>query len=162
MSNGITLCVVGAGSSYTPELIEGIVAQDREALPVDAICMTDIDAERLRVMVGLSERMVRRAGRDIRIASGTRLDEMLSGADYVITQIRVGGMAARHLDESIPLQYGIVGQETTGPGGMFKALRTIPAMLEIARAVEAVAPQAYVLNYTNPSGIITEAVSKHS
>jgi 6-phospho-beta-glucosidase len=71
-------------------------------------------------------------------------------------------MAARHLDESIPLQYGIVGQETTGPGGMFKALRTIPAMLEIARTVEEVAPEAYILNYTNPSGIITEAVSKHS
>jgi 6-phospho-beta-glucosidase len=87
---------------------------------------------------------------------------MLDGADFVVTQIRVGGMAARYLDESIPLKYGIVGQETTGPGGMFKALRTIPAMIDIARAVARRAPSALILNYTNPSGIITEAVLTHT
>jgi 6-phospho-beta-glucosidase len=162
MSRGITLCVVGAGSSYTPELIEGIVRQDPGLLPVREIRLTDIDADRLSTMAGYSERAVRHTGREIAIRSDQRLPPMVEGADFVITQIRVGGMKARHLDESIPLKYGLIGQETTGPGGMFKALRTIPAMLAIAKTVARVAPNAFILNYANPSGIIAEAVSKHT
>ncbi|HEY3417959.1 MAG TPA: 6-phospho-beta-glucosidase [Armatimonadota bacterium] len=162
MIDGITLCIVGAGSSYTPELIDGLLTQSEEQLPVREIRMHDLNTERLSVMAGLAARMIAHSGRQVILRSGGDLASLLPGADFVITQIRVGGMPARHLDETIPLKYGIVGQETTGPGGMFKALRTIPPMLEIARAVEKHAPQAFILNYTNPSGIITEAVRRHT
>ncbi len=162
MNRSITVAIMGAGSSYTPELMDGFLGLDPARLPVAEFRLFDTNAERLGVMAGLSERMVRRHGRDIAVKTCARLEESLEGADFVITQIRVGGMQARWLDESIPLKYGILGQETTGPGGMFKALRTIPAMLEIASAVEHVAPQAFILNYTNPSGIVTEAVTRHT
>ncbi|MHB9130268.1 MAG: family 4 glycosyl hydrolase [Armatimonadota bacterium] len=162
MRDGITICVVGAGSSYTPELIEEIINLPERDLPISSVRLTDVDPARLGIMTGLAERMVRHAGKKIVITAGPDLRVMLDGADFVITQIRVGGMQARYLDESIPLKYGIIGQETTGPGGMCKALRTIPAMLEIARTVYEVAPQAFILNYTNPSGIITEAVRKYA
>jgi len=114
------------------------------------------------VMAGLSERMLAHAGRDVEVTTGTDRRATLDGADFVITQIRVGGMAARHLDESIPPKYGIVGQETTGPGGMFKALRTLPHMIDIARDVADICPRAFILSYTNPSGIVTEAVGRHT
>jgi 6-phospho-beta-glucosidase len=156
------VCVVGAGSSYTPELIEGLLQQDPALLPVRELRLTDIDAERLAIMAGFGERAVRHAGRDVTVVSDKRLAPMIEGADFVITQIRVGGMKARHLDESIPLKYGIIGQETTGPGGMFKALRTIPPMIEVGNTVASAAPDAYILNYANPSGIVAEAVSKHT
>ncbi|MHC4983382.1 MAG: family 4 glycosyl hydrolase [Planctomycetota bacterium] len=162
MTDRLTICIVGAGSSYTPELVEGLIEQSRAGLPVGSIRLTDVNAERLKIMAGLSQRMIRHAGCEIEVRSGERLEEMLAGAEFVITQIRVGGMPARHLDESIPLKYGIIGQETTGPGGMFKALRTIPQMIEIAGEVAKVSPEAFILNYTNPSGIITEAVSKYT
>ncbi len=162
MGTGIQLCIVGAGSSYTPELIEGILAHAPEPLPITDVRLHDIDADRLAVMAGLAERMVRHAGKRIEVRAGTALAPLVEGADFVITQIRVGGMAARYLDESIPPRYGLLGQETTGPGGMFKALRTIPPMLAIARTVEQVAPRAFLLNYTNPSGIVTEALRRHT
>jgi len=162
MAKSITIAVVGAGSSYTPELIEGILGQSPERLPIKEIRLTDINAERLAVMTGLAERMIRHKNRAIRVRHGAGLKRMLEGVDFVIAQIRVGGMPARYLDESIPAKYGILGQETTGPGGMFKALRTIPAMIRIARVVERVAPDAFILNYTNPSGIIAEAVLNHT
>lgn len=162
MADGINLCVVGAGSSYTPELIETIINLRDDELPVATIRLMDIDAERLRLMTGLTERMLRHAGKRITVESSVDLQSLLPGVDFVITQIRVGGMKARYLDESIPLKYGIIGQETTGPGGMCKALRTIPPMLAIARMVYELAPQAFILNYTNPSGIITEAVRKYA
>jgi 6-phospho-beta-glucosidase len=162
MARGLTVCVVGAGSSYTPELIAGILAEPPDQLPIAEVRLTDINPERLAIMAGLSQRMARAAGRGLAIHSDTSLGRMLEGVDFVITQIRVGGMKARHLDESIPLKYGIIGQETTGPGGMMKALRTIPHMIAIARAVEPCSPSATILNYTNPSGIITEAVTRYT
>jgi len=162
MSDLLKVCIVGAGSSYTPELISGMLAHPVEELPIGVVSMHDVDPGRLSVMAALAGRMAAAKGRDLRIESGIVLEPLLEGADFVITQIRVGGMEARHQDESIPLKHGVIGQETTGPGGMFKALRTIPAMLAIARRVERVAPDAFILNYTNPSGIITEAVSRHS
>lgn len=162
MKQGLTVGIIGAGSSYTPELMDGFLNLAPGLLPVQAFRLFDTNAERLAIMTGLSERMIRKRERDLTVKSFSSLESALEGVDFVIAQIRVGGMAARYLDESIPLKYGIVGQETTGPGGMFKALRTIPAMLEIARAVERVAPQAFVLNYTNPSGIVTEAVTRHT
>ena len=162
MSRGLSVCVVGAGSSYTPELVHGLLRQSPDELPLRDLRLTDINPDRLGIMAGFSERAIRQAGREVTVSHDTRLEPMLAGVDFVITQIRVGGMKARHLDESIPLKYGIIGQETTGPGGMFKALRTIPAMVEIGNAVASAAPDAFILNYANPSGIVTEAVSKHT
>ena len=162
MNEGLTLCVVGAGSSYTPELIEGLLAHTHEQLPVTDLRLCDPAGDRREIMAGLAERMIAQAGRRITVRQGADLAPLLAGVDFVITQVRVGGMAARALDEKIPLRHGIIGQETTGPGGMFKALRTIPPLLEIARTVERVAPQAFILNYTNPSGIIAEAISRHT
>jgi len=162
MSRSLSMCVVGAGSSYTPELVEGLLQQDPALLPVRELRLTDINEERLAIMAGFTERAVRHTRCDVTVASDTRLPPMIEGADFVVTQIRVGGMKARHLDESIPLEYGIIGQETTGPGGMFKALRTIPPMIEIGSTVASAAPDAFILNYTNPSGIVTEAVSRYT
>ncbi len=154
--------VVGAGGSYTPELVSGLAGGPGVDLPVGQIRLVDIDQERLGIMAGLTERMLAAADRPIEVCASTDLSRSLPGADFVVTQVRVGGMAARHLDESIPLRYGVIGQETTGPGGMFKALRTIPVMVEIAREVVRLAPEATILNYTNPSGVITEAVLNHT
>ncbi|OPZ80692.1 MAG: putative 6-phospho-beta-glucosidase [bacterium ADurb.Bin429] len=162
MHDGIILAIIGAGSSYTPELIQGLIDHARHDLPVAAIQLIDPDASRLEIMAGLSERMVAEAGLPIRVFRATTLDALSVNTGFIITQIRVGGMAARYVDETIPLKYGIIGQETTGPGGMCKALRTIPAMLDIARAIEQRCPNAFILNYTNPSGVITEAVYKYS
>ncbi|HEY3396998.1 MAG TPA: 6-phospho-beta-glucosidase [Armatimonadota bacterium] len=162
MPTGITILLVGAGSSYTPELIDGLLSRPADQYPVREIRMQDPNAERRGIMAGLAERMIAASGREITVRQGAELVPLLAGVDFVITQIRVGGMDARYLDESIPMKYGCLGQETTGAGGMFKALRTIPPMLEIARAVEREAPQAFILNYTNPSGIITEAVCRHT
>jgi 6-phospho-beta-glucosidase len=162
MRNGVNIAIFGAGSSYTPELIHGLIAGARADLPVAAIQLFDVDARRLGIMSRLAERMVEAADLRVQILSETHPDALLASTDFVIAQIRVGGMAARYLDESIPLKYGIIGQETTGPGGMCKALRTIPAMLEIAGVVERRCPRAFILNYTNPSGVITEAVRKYS
>ena len=162
MNSSINITIVGAGSSYTPELIEGLLALAEQEVPVGELRLQDLDPHRLEIMAALARRMTVHAGRSLTVSAGTDLEQAVRGADFVITQIRVGGMNARHLDESIPLKYGIIGQETTGPGGLFKALRTIPPMLEIARTVERVAPEAFILNYTNPSGIVTEAVCNHT
>ena len=162
MKRSLSVCIVGAGSSYTPELVQGLMEQEPDELPVRELRLTDIDPDRLAIMAGFTQRVVRHIGREVTVASDVHLEPMLEGVDFVITQIRVGGLKARHLDESIPLKYGIIGQETTGPGGMFKALRTIPPMLSIANAVASLCPNAFLLNYTNPSGIVTEAVRKHT
>jgi 6-phospho-beta-glucosidase len=155
------LVIVGGGSSYTPELVDGLV-QHAGSFPVSEICLTDINQTRLDILCGFSQRMIARSGKTIQVTATTDLRKALEGATFVNSLIRVGGMDARILDEKIPLKYGLVGQETTGPGGMMKALRTIPPMLEIAQAVEAVCPDAWLINYTNPSGIIAEALGKHS
>lgn len=162
MNTAINLAIVGAGSSYTPELIAGLLALPEDDVPARELRLHDIDVHRLEIMAALARRMTAHAGRRLTVTASTELEPAVRGAHFVITQVRVGGMTARQLDESIPLKYGIIGQETTGPGGMFKALRTIPAMLEIARTVARVAPEAFILNYTNPSGIVTEAVCNHT
>ncbi len=157
----IKLAIIGAGSSYTPELIEGLV-REKESLPVGEIAFQDIDQERLEVMTGFCRRYLKYLGHDIQITPTTERREAMRGARFIDVQIRVGGNAQRVLDEKIPLNYGLVGQETTGPGGMLKALRTIPVMLEIARDVERHSPEAWIINYTNPTGLVTEAVTKHT
>jgi 6-phospho-beta-glucosidase len=158
---GLKISVIGGGSTYTPELIEGFIARHDE-LPVATIALMDIDEHRLRVVGGLAERMLAAAGLDINLQLATRRREAIEGADYVITQIRVGGLPCRIRDEKIPLPFGVVGQETTGPGGFAKALRTIPVLLDIARDVAELAPGAHLINFTNPSGIITEALLKYT
>ena len=157
----LKIAVIGAGSSYTPELVERI-AQMRDALPVSELAFVDIRPERMEVVAGFCRRFLARLGCDLRITTHTERRPALEGARFVITQVRVGGNQQRVLDEKIPLRYGIIGQETTGPGGMFKALRTIPVMLDIARDVEAVCPQAWVINYANPTGMNAEAVQRYT
>ena len=132
----ISLCIVGAGGSYTPEIVEGVLA--RPDLGIAELSLVDSNPERLTVMAGLTRRMVAAAGRRIEVHESTDLATAAKGADFVVTQIRVGGMAARQIDETIPLRYGVIGQETTGPGGMFKALRTIPVMIQVAQVIDAV------------------------
>jgi len=162
MKKTIKIAIIGAGSNYTPELIRGIINQSAKELPIGQITMMDIDAKRLDIMAGLAERMLKKSDRAIRICAERDLKKAVSGVDFVISQIRVGGVDARVLDEKIPLKYDTLGQETTGAGGMFKALRTIPQMLQVAQAMHENSPEAILLNYTNPSGIITEAIVKHS
>jgi len=159
--DGFKIAIIGAGSSYTPELIEGLVRM-KEQLPVNQITMMDINPERMELVAGFCRRFSRHLGHAIPIETTTDRRKAIEGARYIVTQIRVGGNAQRILDEKIPLKYGIIGQETTGPGGMFKGLRTIPAMLEIARDVERINPQAWIINYANPTGLNTEAVQKYT
>jgi len=157
----LKIAVIGAGSSYTPEIIEELTRR-REKLPVTHITLMDIDPHRLEIMEGFCRRFAAHLGSDLQIEATLDRQEALSGARFVLTQIRVGGNAQRILDEKIPLKYGVIGQETTGPGGMFKALRTIPPMVEIAQDVEKYCPQAWIINYANPTGMIAEAVHRRS
>lgn len=157
------IAIIGAGSSYTPELIEGLIAR-HDSLPVSEIALVDVEAGsfKLEIIEAFSKRMLKRAGIEIKISAGTDRRAALVGSSYVLTQIRVGGLGARALDERIPTEYGVLGQETTGAGGMAKALRTIPVILDIAHEMEELCPQAWLINFTNPSGIVAEAVHKHS
>jgi 6-phospho-beta-glucosidase len=150
--------VVGAGSTYTPELVSGL-ARERERLGVTELALHDIDAERLEVVGGLARRMLARDGFEGRLVETGDLDRALDGASFVLIQIRVGGQAARLLDETLPLACGCIGQETTGAGGLAKALRTVPVVLEIAeRARERAASDAWIVDFTNPVGIVTRAL----
>jgi 6-phospho-beta-glucosidase len=153
----VKLTVVGAGSTYTPEVVDGLVRL-HEVLPVDELALSDIDEQRLLVVGGLARRMVERAGQTTHVTLTTELDEAVEGADAVLIQIRVGGQAARMVDESVPLACGCLGQETTGFGGLAKALRTVPVVLQIAERVRVLAPGAWIVDFTNPVGIVTKAL----
>lgn len=159
----LKIVVIGGGSSYTPELVEGFIDRQNE-LPVGELCLVDIHAaqEKLEIIGRLAERMVEKAGCDIKIRTTLDRRSALENADFVTTQFRVGGLDARIRDERIPLKHGCIGQETTGPGGFTKALRTIPVILSLCRDMEAICPGAWLINFTNPSGIITETVLNHS
>lgn len=161
--DGLKFVIIGGGSSYTPELIEGLIAR-HDSLKATEVVLVDIEEgkEKLHIIKELSERMVGKSGLDIKITATLNRPGALAGADYVITQFRVGGLDARASDERIPLKYHTVGQETTGPGGFAKALRTIPVLLAIAGEMEKLCPDAWLINFTNPSGIVTEAVKTHS
>jgi 6-phospho-beta-glucosidase len=150
----LKIAVIGAGSTYTPELVSGL-----SGLEVAELALMDIDAERLDVVGALARRMLDRVGFDGRLSVGTELDPALDGADFVLVQIRVGGQGARLRDETIPLACGCIGQETTGAGGFAKAMRTVPVMLELAgRARELAADDAWIVDFTNPVGIVTRAL----
>lgn len=157
----IKLTIIGAGSSYTPELLEELTRyQDR--LQAREIMLYDINETRLDIMHGFCQRYAKAHGLNVPIKKTSVLKAALEGADFVDTQIRVGGNKQRVVDEKIPLKYGLVGQETTGAGGMMKAFRTIPVMLDVARAMEEVSPNGWIINYTNPTGLVTEAVTKYT
>ncbi|HXJ63622.1 MAG TPA: 6-phospho-beta-glucosidase [Actinomycetota bacterium] len=152
------VAVVGAGSTYTPELVEGFVAH-ADRLPVDELALLDVDAERLEVVGGLAERILARQGWAGGLTRTLDPDAALEGASFVVAQIRVGGQAARLRDETIPLEFGCIGQETTGPGGFAKALRTVPVILDLAqRTADRGAPGAWFVDFTNPVGIVTQAL----
>src|SRR5690242_5161955 len=148
------VAVVGGGSTYTPELVSGLTRLD-----IDEFVLEDVDAERREVVGGMARRMLARQGFEGRLELTGDLDAAVDGADYVLIQIRVGGQAARLEDETRPLACGCIGQETTGAGGFAKAMRTVPVVLGIAeRVAECAAPGAWIVDFTNPVGIVTRAL----
>jgi len=165
MSNkkALKIAVIGGGSSYTPEIVEGFIKRYDE-MPIRELWLVDIEAgkHKLEIVGELAKRMVQQAGLPIEVHLTLDRREAIAGADFVTTQMRVGLLEARKRDEHIPISHGVIGQETTGPGGMFKALRTVPVILDICKDIEELAPDAWLFNFTNPAGIVTEAVQKYS
>ncbi|GHH32994.1 6-phospho-beta-glucosidase [Streptomyces candidus] len=151
------LAVVGGGSTYTPELIDGF-ARLRDTLPVTELVLIDPAADRLELVGGLARRIFAKQGHPGTITTTSDLDAGVTGADAVLLQLRVGGQAARRQDETWPLECGCVGQETTGAGGLAKALRTVPVVLDIAGRVRRTSPDAWIIDFTNPVGIVTRAL----
>ena len=155
---GVKVAIVGAGSTYTPELVEGFIRR-ADRFPVDELALLDVDPSRLEVVGGLARRMLDRAGFGGRTVLTDDRDEAIDGAAFVIVQLRVGGQAARLLDETIPPRFGCIGQETTGAGGFAKALRTVPVVLELAElASRRGAPGCWFVDFTNPTGLVTQAL----
>ncbi len=154
------IAVIGGGSTYTPELLDGLIDR-RAALDLEAVVLHDIDAARLATVAGFCERMAARRGAAGLIRATLDRDEALAGASFVINQVRVGGQRARHADIQLCLEFDLIGQETTGMGGFAKALRTIPVTLDLCRAMRSACPDAWLLNFTNPSGLVTEAILDH-
>ena len=155
---GVKIAVVGGGSTYTPELIEGITVRG-DRLPVDELVLLDPDPDRAEVVGGLARRMLDRMEWPGRLIITPTTDAALDGADFVVVQLRVGGQATRFVDETLPLRFGTIGQETTGAGGFAKALRTVPVVLDIAeRASRWAAPGYWIVDFTNPVGIVTQAL----
>ncbi|MEU9959009.1 6-phospho-beta-glucosidase [Streptomyces sp. NPDC050982] len=151
------LAVVGGGSTYTPELIDGF-ARLRDTLPMEELVLVDPALDRLELVGGLARRIFAKQGHPGRITTTDDLDAGVEGADAVLLQLRVGGQAARNEDETWPLECGCVGQETTGAGGLAKALRTVPVVLDIAERVRRANPDAWIIDFTNPVGIVTRAL----
>ncbi|MEE4407946.1 MULTISPECIES: 6-phospho-beta-glucosidase [unclassified Serratia (in: enterobacteria)] len=162
--NSLKIAVIGGGSSYTPELVDGLI-QRIEELPVTELALVDVEPgrEKVEIIAALTRRMLARNGLEqVKVTVHFELDDAIRGAHFVLTQFRVGQLPARAADERLGLKYDLIGQETTGVGGFAKALRTIPVMLDIARRVEKLAPDAWIINFTNPAGIVTEAVSRYT
>jgi 6-phospho-beta-glucosidase len=155
------VAVIGGGSSYTPELINGFLART-DSFPVTDLWLMDVLPERLEIVGKFAQRMVEAAGAPFRVHLTTDQREAVRGASYVTTQLRVGWMAARREDEYLGLRHGLIGQETTGVGGMAKALRTIPVILRLAADMRELAPGALLVNFTNPAGLVTEALARHA
>jgi 6-phospho-beta-glucosidase len=157
----VKVAVVGGGSTYTPELVDG-VARLQHLVDVEELVLTDPAEGRLSLVGGISQRIFAKYGHAGRISFTTDLDQAVADASVVLIQLRVGGQAARRIDETLPLTCGCLGQETTGAGGLAKALRTVPVILEIAERVsELAAKDAWILDFTNPVGIVTRALLDH-
>jgi 6-phospho-beta-glucosidase len=154
----VKIAVIGGGSTYTPELIEGF-ARRRDVLSGVELVLHDIASDRLAVVGGLAGRILAAQGSSHRLVTTTSLDEAVDAADAVLVQLRVGGQQARLIDETLPGRFGLLGQETTGPGGFAKALRTVPVVLNIAEVVaERAQSDAWIVDFTNPVGIVTRAL----
>lgn len=162
MTKGIKIATIGGGSSYTPELMEGFIKRYEE-LPIREIWLVDIEAgkEKLAIVGAMAQRMWDASPYDVKIHMTLDREEALKDADFVTTQFRVGLLNARIKDERIPAYYGMIGQETNGPGGMFKAFRTVPIILEIVEDMKCLCPNAWLINFANPSGMVTEAVVRY-
>lgn len=160
---GIKVVTIGGGSSYTPELVEGFIKRYAD-LPIRELWLVDIPEgeEKLNTVGALAKRMVKEAGVPMEIRLTFDRRKALQDADFVTTQIRVGLLDARAKDERIPLKHGVIGQETNGPGGLFKGLRTIPVILDICKDMETLCPDAWLINFSNPAGMVTEAVLRYS
>jgi 6-phospho-beta-glucosidase len=159
------ITVIGGGSTYTPELVNGFLAR-METLPIKELWLMDIDQERLNIVGGFAQRMAKAKGDPFKVVLSTNQREAIAGASYVTTQLRVGMMPARRGDEYLGLRNGLIGQETTGVGGMAKALRTIPVILSIAKDIRETCGQGHALpllaNFTNPAGLVTEALNRYA
>ena len=151
------LAIIGGGSTYTPELIDGVIKRHKR-LPISQIYLVDIETTKLTTIAAFAQRMIKAAGVEIEIEFGTDLASGVRGASFVVSQFRVGTQTARHRDELLGRKYNLVGQETVGVGGFAKALRTIPVALNVARTIVQEAPNAKLLNFTNPAGLITQAL----
>jgi 6-phospho-beta-glucosidase len=157
----VKVAVIGGGSTYTPELVEGFGLR-RDVLPVEELVLHDIDQGRLDVVGGLAGRILEKLEFPGRLTLTTDRESAVEGADFVLVQLRVGGLRARLEDETIPPKFGCIGQETTGPGGFAKALRTVPVVLEIAEDTARLgAPGAWLLDFTNPAGLVTQGLIDH-
>lgn len=163
MSEGLKIVTIGGGSSYTPELVEGFIKRYEE-LPVKELWLVDIEEGKgkLEIVGNLAKRMIEKAGLSIEIHLTLDRKAALKDADFVTTQFRVGLLEARAKDERIPLSHGVLGQETNGPGGLLKGLRTIPVILDIVKDIQEQCPDAWLINFTNPAGMVTEAVLRYT
>ncbi|AUG99773.1 6-phospho-beta-glucosidase [Prodigiosinella confusarubida] len=163
MAKQLKVTVIGGGSSYTPELIEGLLKRKNE-LPIKELWLVDIEEgrEKVNIIAGLARRMIKKAGGNIDVKVTLDRRPALENADFVCSQFRAGCLEGRIRDERISLKYGMIGQETNGLGGFANACRTIPIALDICKDMEELCPEAWLLNFTNPSGIVTEAILKHT
>jgi len=153
--------MVGGGGVRTPLVIHGLAHAAGE-LGVSELCLFDADRDRAEVIARIGREVVRNAGADFPITVCSQLEAAVEGAEFILSSIRVGGMPARARDERIAIEHGLAGQETTGPGGAAMALRTVPVALEHAHAIEKLAPDAWFINFTNPAGLITQALTQHT
>ena len=160
---GLKIVTLGGGSSYTPELIEGLILR-KDALPIKEVWLVDVEEgkEKLEIVAALSRRMAEKAGAGFEVKHTLDRRLALQGADFVTTQMRVGLLDARIKDERIPLSHGLIGQETNGAGGMFKALRTIPVILDVVKDMEDLCPDAWLINFTNPAGMVSESILRYT
>lgn len=163
MNKKLKIATIGGGSSYTPEFLEGLINRYDE-LPVDELWLVDIEEglEKLEIIESLAKRMVDKANIPMKIITTIDRRKALKDADFVTIQIRVGQLKARAKDERIPLSHGFLGQETNGAGGLFKGLRTVPVILEIANEMSELCPNAWLINFTNPVGMVMEALIRYS
>lgn len=159
----VKIVTIGGGSSYTPELVEGFIKR-YDTLPIKELCLVDIPEgrDKLETVGALAKRMVKKAGLPMKVTLSYDRRNALQGADFVTTQMRIGRLPARILDERIPISHGMIGQETNGAGGMFKAFRTIPVILDIVKDIQEICPDAWLINFTNPAGMVTEAIYRYT
>ena len=162
MVKGVKIVTIGGGSSYTPELMEGFIKRYEE-LPIREIWLVDIEPgkEKLEIVGKMAQRMWDASPYDVKVHLTVDRKEALKDADFVTTQFRVGGLNARVKDERIPLSYGMVGQETNGAGGIFKAFRTIPIILDVVEDMKTLCPNAWLINFANPSGMVTDSIIRY-